>query len=180
MEEFRQPILLNPNRVWVVSELDRLRDEWLAWASEVAAIVDHPYDPRTHTGVFADGAENMNRHDVLQAKTLTFLNNNIQSHGFIEGFDGNGCDRTDLRLKIRVAHRLHALDKLRAALQYAEVSPSIAPPAVPATPSIVVPQEKPIGPLRSFMRQHWQSAAKWFFGILATVLTAYLAKRLAG
>jgi len=51
----------------------------------------------------------MNIHEIFQAKTLTFLNNNITGHGFIKGFDGKAGDRTDLRLKIRVKHRLHQL-----------------------------------------------------------------------
>lgn len=63
----------------------------------------------------------MLKHEVLQAKTLTFLNNNIRGHGFIRGFDGRHIDRTDLRLRIRVEHRLRDLEILRACLQYAKV-----------------------------------------------------------
>jgi hypothetical protein len=119
MNPIRQLAFINPNRVWVVAELDKLHEEWVAWAKIVDAIIDHPYNPRTQSEVFADGEANMRQHDVLQAKTLTFLNNNIQGHGFIDGFDGNGCDRTDLRLEHRVKHRLHRLELLRASLQYA-------------------------------------------------------------
>lgn len=176
MEEFLQPFLINPNRDWVVSELDKLREEWAVWAKAVADILDHPYDHRTQSDVFADGEVNMKHHEVIQAKTLTFLNNNIKSHGFIGGFDGHGCDRTDLRLKHRVKHRLHSLDELRAALQYAEIV-TTSPPATAL--SILVPQRF-IGRLRSFAAKHWQAAAKWGFGIVATVLGAYLVKLLAG
>lgn len=167
MEKFRQPVLKNQNRKWVISELDKLREEWAVWAKSVAEIVDHRYDPRTHSDIFADGEANMQHHDVLQAKTLTFLNNNIENHGFIDSFDGNGCDRTDLRLKHRVKHRLHALDTLRASLQYAESGSSS--PSLPAT----APQPLRV---RSFLTQHWQAAAKWGFGIVATVIGAYLVK----
>jgi len=91
----------------------------------VEQIQDHPYDPNIQLDVFADGEENMQKHEVLQAKTLTFLNNNISGHGFIKGFDGSGCDRTDLRLKVRVKHRFHELRILQSCLKYAEVPDSL-------------------------------------------------------
>lgn len=107
----------NPNKGWVGKELNKLIEEWVAWQKEVEQIEDHPYDPKTQTEVFVDGEENMQKHEILQAKTLTFLNNNIDGHGFIKGFDGNSCDRTDLRLKHRVKHRLQELYVLRACLE---------------------------------------------------------------
>jgi hypothetical protein len=176
MEEFLQPFLMNPNRDWVVSELDKLREEWTVWAKAVSDILDQPYDHRIQSDVFADGEENMKHHEVIQAKTLTFLNNNIKRHGFIGGFNGHGCDRTDLRLKHRVKHRLHSLNALRAALQYAEIA-TTSPPGTAL--SILVPQGS-IGRLRSFAAKHCRAAAKWGFGIVATVLGAYLVKLLAG
>jgi hypothetical protein len=66
----------------------------------------------------------MQKHEVLQAKTLTFLNNNIKGHGFIKGFDGVRCDRYDIRLKHRVKHRLQNLRVLIASLEYARVPES--------------------------------------------------------
>lgn len=171
MERFRQPALKSPNRKWVISELDKLREEWAAWAKAVGEIVDHPYNSQTHSDVFADGEANMHFHDALQAKTLTFLNNNIDGHGFINGFDGNGCDRTDLRLKHRVKHRLHALDTLRAALQYAQTPTPAAPRATPDVPRRRV---------RSFLAEHWRAAVRWVFGIVAAVIGAYLIKLLVG
>jgi hypothetical protein len=116
--------IINPNRGWAVDELDQLYDEWLAWQREVENIVDQPYDRQTQSGVFADGEAMMRRHDVLQAKTLTFPSNNIRGNGFIRGFDGRGADRTDLCLRIRVKHRLHQPDMLRASLQYAKLPES--------------------------------------------------------
>jgi len=116
--------ILNPNTAWVVRELEKLYEEWLAWRDVVANIQDHEYDRITHSDVFADGEENMQRHTVLQAKTLTFLNNNIRGHGFIKRFDGQGCDRTDLRLKIRVKHRISQLEILKASLEYARMPES--------------------------------------------------------
>jgi hypothetical protein len=124
MEQVEPVEITNPNRAWVVSELEKLYAKWLAWQQQVGGIVDQPYDRNTQSEVFADGEDMVRKHDVLQGKTLTFLNNNIRGHGFIRGFDGRGVDRTDLRLRIRVKHRLHSLDMLRAALQYAKVSES--------------------------------------------------------
>ena len=123
-EQLTNLAVKNPNKSWVVKELCKLIDEWVAWQKEVDQIQDHAYDPNTQLDVFADGEENMEKHDILQAKTLTFLNNNIEGHGFIKGFDGRSCDRTDLRLQHRVKHRLKQLKILQACLQYAEVPDS--------------------------------------------------------
>jgi hypothetical protein len=113
--------ITNPNTKWVVAELDRLIAEWNAWKEDVDKIEDHPYDHQGQSDVFKDGEANMKKHRLLQAKTLTFLNNNIEGHGFITGIDGNHIDRTDLRLRIRVKHRIDSLDELRARLAYARV-----------------------------------------------------------
>jgi hypothetical protein len=111
----------NPNRARVIKELDALIAEWRAWQEEVGQIKDHPYDREMQTVVYADGEANMKRHRILQEKTLTFLENNISGHGFIRGRDGTKIDRTDLRLSIRVKHRVDDLDELRACLDYAKV-----------------------------------------------------------
>ena len=123
-EQITNLAIINPNKNWVVKELTKIIDEWIAWQKEVDQIQDHPYDPNTQLDVFLDGEENMQKHEILQAKTLTFLNNNIHGHGFIKGFDDRCCDRTDLRLKIRVKHRLHNLRVLQSCLEYAEVPES--------------------------------------------------------
>lgn len=116
MEQIENIEILNPNRAWVISEFEKLYSQWQSWKQEVDAIVDQPYDRNTHSDVFADGTDMMLRHDVLQAKTLSFLNNNVRGHGFIRGFDGHHVDRTDLRLKVRVEHRMRNLEMLRATL----------------------------------------------------------------
>lgn len=109
MEQTESIEIINPNAEWVRGEFDKIHAEWLAWRREVEVIVDQPYDRRTQSEVYADGRENRLRHAVLQAKTLTFLNNNMRGHGFIRGFDGRHIDRTDLRLKVRVEHRIEEL-----------------------------------------------------------------------
>lgn len=90
--------LLNQNKAWVLEELNKLYEEWMSWQVEVSEIVDQPYDQITQSEVYADGEDMMERHQILQAKTLTFLNNNIAGHGFITGFDGQGIDRRDLKV----------------------------------------------------------------------------------
>lgn len=106
----------NPDRDWVTSELDALIEEWREWQSVVAQIQDQPFDANTQSDVYADGADNLKRHSILQEKTLTFLDHNIEGHNFIFGFDNDHIDRDDLRLKVRVEHRLHDLDVLRACI----------------------------------------------------------------
>jgi hypothetical protein len=63
----------------------------------------------------------MGRHLVLQAKTLTFLDNNVEGHNFVRGWTGTHIDRADLRLKYRVRHRLQELEELKGSLPYAQV-----------------------------------------------------------
>ena len=122
MKHLVEPLeITNSNRDWVLSEFQHLYAEWNAWALEVAKIVDQPYDHNTQLEVYADGEDNMHRHMVLQAKTLTFLNNNMKGHGFITGFEGDRSDSKTQRLKFRVKHRLRDLDILEASLQYAKV-----------------------------------------------------------
>jgi hypothetical protein len=113
--------LTNPNKAWVIKELDALIGEWSAWREEVEEIKDHAFNQMTHGAIYADGEENIKKHRILQEKTLVFLENNMTGHGFIWGRDGTKIDRTDLRLKIRVKHRIDDLDELRACLPYAKV-----------------------------------------------------------
>lgn len=78
-------VLADSNKKWVVSELDALIEEWRAWQEEVRKIPvppRDPYDPRPDN-VLADGEGNIQKHHVLQEKTLVFLDNNLEGHGFI-------------------------------------------------------------------------------------------------
>jgi hypothetical protein len=111
----------NPNKAWVIKELHQLIAEWRSWQKDVEEIKDHPYNHQTHSEIYADGEENIKRHRILQEKTLVFLENNISGHGFIRGRDGTKIDRDDLRLAIRVKHRIDDLDELSACLSYAKV-----------------------------------------------------------
>jgi hypothetical protein len=112
----KYPEFLNPDMQSALNRFDKVFAEWENWSREVDQIVDQPYDRNTQAEVFADGEMMMQKHEVLQNRTLAFLNRNIKGHGFITGFDGSHCDRTDLRLKHRVKHRLQELRVLRACL----------------------------------------------------------------
>jgi hypothetical protein len=79
--------LINPNEKWVVKELDRLIEEWRSWQDEVSKIQVPPRNPLLPRpdDILADGEDNIRQHNVLQEKTLVFLDNNIEGHGFIYG-----------------------------------------------------------------------------------------------
>lgn len=112
----------NPNRAWVVSELKKLIKEWEAWAEFVQTIEDHPYDKNTQAECFADGVENIERHEVLRTKTLTFLDNNIQGHNFMLSNEYEQPFENNLaRLQVKVPHRRKELRILIASLEYASV-----------------------------------------------------------
>ncbi len=116
--------ITNPRKSWVVEELEALIKEWEDWQGFVATIEDHTYNKQTHSEVYADGEENMEKLSILQMKTITFLDNNTSGHWFIIGRNINGVDRTDLRLPIRVKHRLRDLREIHASLQYALLTDS--------------------------------------------------------
>jgi len=111
--------ITNPRRNWVITELSKLLSEWEEWQKVISNIQDHEYDKNTQLNVFADGEDNMEKHSVLQMKTITFLDNNVDGHWFIHGRDNQNCDRTNLRLKIRVKYRLRDLREIQASIEYA-------------------------------------------------------------
>ncbi len=119
----RDPLAFkNPNRAWVMAELAKLYKEWEKWAEYVPTIEDHPYDRNTHSEIFADGVENLDKHDILREKTLTFLDNNIQGHNYMLANEyEEPFERNDLRLSLRVPHRIKDLKVLMASLEYALV-----------------------------------------------------------
>ena len=110
---------INPDKAWVIKELDALIVEWRAWQKYIEETEPYACDHQMQNAVSADGEANMKEHRILQEKTLVFLDNNISGHAFIKGHDGTGVDRTDLQLAIRVKHRMDDLDELRACLAYA-------------------------------------------------------------
>ncbi|MGQ0555237.1 MAG: hypothetical protein ACT4PN_04740 [Nitrospiraceae bacterium] len=108
---------IHSNGQWVIIELEKIMGEWEAWSNEVGQIADQPYDRNTQSEVYADGESMMHKQEVLQSKTRVFLDRNVRGHNFVAGFDGSHVDRTDLRLKHRVKHRIQDLRVLHACLK---------------------------------------------------------------
>jgi hypothetical protein len=121
-----QPLAFkSPNKNAVIKELDSFIGKWRAWEKEVDKLGSDPidpFDPRPGR-VHLDGEENRKKHTILQERTLAFLDKNLVGHHFISGKYGDGVDSVNLRLNIRVKHRLIDLDELRARIDYAEVPP---------------------------------------------------------
>lgn len=110
------PSLKTANISATKRKVSSLLAEWQKWQESVSKIVDQPYDRNTQLDVFADGENMMSLHESLQAKTLAYLNQTIENHGFLTGLDGTHIDRTDLRLHFRVMHRIEELKVLVACL----------------------------------------------------------------
>ena len=114
--------ITNANAAWVTAELQKLYAEWIEWNKFAERIEDHPYDKSSQADCFADGRDNLQKHEILRTKTLTFLDNNLRGHNFMLS---NEYDRPFennlLRLRDRVPHRVHELNILIASLQYAIV-----------------------------------------------------------
>ena len=80
--------ITNPRQDWVRNELKILLAEWEAWADEVDQIQDHPIQEGLESDIFRDGKQNILKHQMLQEKTRAFLDNNVEGHNFIHGFEG--------------------------------------------------------------------------------------------
>ena len=64
------PEILVANPAPVIKKLNEIIREWVSWSGDVERIIDQPYNPNTQLDVFADGEDMMNKHEVLQMKTL--------------------------------------------------------------------------------------------------------------
>ncbi|MEX1035358.1 MAG: hypothetical protein WDZ54_05340 [Sneathiella sp.] len=122
-KEKREPLAFkNPNRAWVINELLKLNREWEGWAKYIQTIEDHSYDKNRQAECFADGVENIDAHDILRTKTLTFLDNNIQGHNFMMSNEYKDPYEDKLsRLRNKVPDRIKELKILIASLEYASV-----------------------------------------------------------
>lgn len=61
--------LANPNKGWVINELDNLREEWIRWLEVAQALpISADYDPRTCTEAIKGGFANRRKHEVLREK----------------------------------------------------------------------------------------------------------------
>jgi hypothetical protein len=79
-----QPLVFKtPHKSRVVKKLDAIIEEWRAWKKEVDKLgadpID-PFDPKPGR-IWLDGEENIKKHNILQLKTLAFLDKNLVGHG---------------------------------------------------------------------------------------------------
>ena len=73
MEPREVLMLTNPNRGWVVNELDKLLGEWRNWLEIARLLPDSPdYDRQTCSEAIKDGFANRRKHEILRKK-LWFL-----------------------------------------------------------------------------------------------------------
>lgn len=115
--------IANPNKAWVIAELDKLRQEWTAWLETVRNLPDSPdYDPQTCAEAVKDGFDNLRKHDVLREKTLVFIGNNFTGYGFVfESWPTHPHESNTIRLARRVPGWIHRLDMLASCIDYARV-----------------------------------------------------------
>jgi hypothetical protein len=113
----------NPNKAWVVKELDILRKEWDDWKLFADALGDSPeYDPQTCTEVIKDGWANISKHEILREKTLVFIGNNFSGYDFIfANWPSHPHEDNTSRLRTKIPAWIHRLETLSACAEYARV-----------------------------------------------------------
>jgi hypothetical protein len=76
--------IANPNKAFVVRELDRLKKEWADWLEMSRNLGDSTdYDPETCSEAIKDGFANRRKHEILREKTLVFIGNNFSGYEFL-------------------------------------------------------------------------------------------------
>jgi hypothetical protein len=113
----------NPNKAWVMDELDRLISRWSEWNDFVQALEVSPdYNPQTCTEAVMDGFANLRKHDILRQKTLVFIANNFDGYDFILAKWPQPPHESNIdRLMHRVPVWLHRLQMLKESSDYAQV-----------------------------------------------------------
>lgn len=114
----------NPNKGWVVKELDRFRDEWSDWFEFSKALGDSPdFHPNTCADAIKDGFSNRRKHDILREKTLVFIGNNFSGYGFLfDNWPSHPHEDVTSRLAKIIPGWLHRLEILGATIEYARVT----------------------------------------------------------
>jgi hypothetical protein len=114
----------NPNKSWVVSELDRLRSEWASWLQTAQNLEDSlDYNPQTCAEAVKDGFENLHKHALLREKTLVFLGNNFAGYEFLfEDWPSHPHEDNLSRLRAIIPGWLRRLEKLNACIDYARMT----------------------------------------------------------
>ncbi len=115
--------ITNPNKGWVVAELDILHHDWAAWLETARDLPDSPdYDPNTCTEAIKDGWVNRRKHEVLREKTLTFIGNNFAGYGFLfENWPQHPHESNTSRLIEIIPGWIHRLETLAACIEYARL-----------------------------------------------------------
>jgi hypothetical protein len=113
----------NPNKAWVVNELDKLRREWSDWLEVAKGLGDSPdFNPNTCTEAIKDGWDNIRKHDVLKERTLVFIGNNFTGYGFVfANWPTPPHEDVTSRIRKRVPGWMHRLEVLSSCIEYARV-----------------------------------------------------------
>lgn len=122
-EERKVLALTNPNRGWVVKELDKLKAEWADWFKESESWTDYPeFDRNTMAESMKDGPQNHRRHEVLREKTVTFIGNNFTGYGFLfANWPQPPHETNQDRLRNVIPDWQRRLNTLAGAIEYARV-----------------------------------------------------------
>jgi hypothetical protein len=115
--------ITNANKAWVVSALDKLRQEWVAWLKFTQGLgISSEFNPQTCTEAIMDGLENRQKHDVLREKTLVFIANNFSGYEFLfESWPTYPHESNTSRLRAIIPGWINRLDILNACIDYAHV-----------------------------------------------------------
>jgi len=126
--EPREPLVItNPNRAWVVDQLDKLLSEWRQWlelAKRLAAGPDSPdYDRNTCSEAIKDGFVNLHKHETLREKTLVLIANHFSGYAFLfANWPTPPHEANTTRLIKIVPGWIHRLETLSACIEYARVT----------------------------------------------------------
>lgn len=123
----QEPLALtNPNRAWVVNELDKLLDEWRTWLKHAASLPDSAdYNPNTTAEALKDGRDNLRKHEIIRERTLIFIANNFSGIEFMfRNWPSPPHEDNLSRLRSRIPGWVHRLEMLRDLIQYARVPDS--------------------------------------------------------
>jgi hypothetical protein len=113
----------NPNKGWVVKELDKLKREWSAWLDAAVSWGDSSeYNPGTCAEVIKDGRENIRKHAILRERTMVFIGNNFAGYDFLfEDWPTHPHEDNLSRLRVVIPGWIHRLDALSSCAEYARV-----------------------------------------------------------
>lgn len=115
--------IINPNKVWVSDQIDKLIKEWNDWNSYCQKLeVSSEYEPNTCTEAIKDGRVNIKKHEILREKTLVLLRNHFSGAEFIlQKWPSHPHEDITSRLKNKIPEWIHRLEILKASMDYVQV-----------------------------------------------------------